>query len=198
MFRGYDVTMWIQIPQSQNIIQNVQCVAECFCVLLGCSVYITKAFPYHRCYSLYIMKLLQPIHDGGHSAVLPLVLVCPEWVLDDDHRMRVRHTPLVPPLIPVKSRTTARAVPELGRRLIIPPFSFRQNASTRCVSHKEKFLVVSTRARFFSLVGFFEYRKSLTEIPRNACVMDRASAVTWHNPIPADGRLAELACTGAS
>ena len=41
-------------------------------------------------------------------------------------------------------------------------------------------------------------RKSLSEIPRNACGMDRASAVTWHNPIPADGRLAELACTGAS
>ena len=56
----------------------------------------------------------------------------------------------------------------------------------------------TTRARFFSLVGFFENRKSLTEIPRNACGMDRASAVTWHNPIPADGRLDELACTGAS
>ena len=70
-------------------------------------------------------------------------------------------------------------------------------SSPNCVSHKEKFLVDTTRARFFSLVGSFENRKSLTEIPRNACGMVRASAVRWHSPIPADGRLAELACTGA-
>jgi len=31
----------------------------------------------------------------------------------------------------------------------------------------------------------------------NACGMVWASAVTWHNPIPPYGRLAELACTGA-
>jgi len=45
----------------------------------------------------------------------------------------------------------------------------------------------TTRARFFSLVGFFENRTSLTEIPRNACGMDRASASSskpsWPHPL---------------
>ena len=49
----------------------------------------------------------------------------------------------------------------------------------------------------YSLINTLKLRKSLTEIPRNARGMVRASAVRWHSPIPADGRLAELACTGA-
>ena len=39
------------------------------------------------------------------------------------------------------------------------------------------------------------FRKSLTEIPRNGCRTMRAAAVTWQSPISPDGRLAELSCT---
>jgi len=41
------------------------------------------------------------------------------------------------------------------------------------------------------------FRKSLTEIPRNGCGTMWAAAVTWKYPISPDGRLAELACTGS-
>jgi len=55
----------------------------------------------------------------------------------------------------------------------------------------------TTHSRNFLCVVHLNFRKSLTEIPRNGCGTMRAAAVTWQSPISPDGRLAELACTGS-
>jgi len=55
----------------------------------------------------------------------------------------------------------------------------------------------TTHSRKFSCVVHLNFRKSLTEIPRNGCGTMRAAAVTWQSPISPHGRLAELACTGS-
>ena len=54
----------------------------------------------------------------------------------------------------------------------------------------------TTHTRFLCVVHL-NFRKSLTEIPRNGCGTMRAAAITWQSPISPDGRLAELACTGS-
>ena len=69
-----------------------------------------------------------------------------------------------------------------------------QRVPARCVAHKEKTLVVYHKVTVFFACEIREFSKISHS---NACGMVQASAVTWHNPVPPDGRLADLACTGA-
>jgi len=62
----------------------------------------------------------------------------------------------------------------------------------RCASHKKRAIVVYHKVTVFS---WFSWIFQISHW--NACGMVRAAAITWHNPIPPYGRLAELACTGA-
>jgi len=71
------------------------------------------------------------------------------------------------------------------------------HAPARCVSHTLKECVVYYTKRKFLCVVHLNFRKSLTEIPRNGCETMRAAAVTWQYPISPDGRLAKLVCTGS-
>jgi len=69
--------------------------------------------------------------------------------------------------------------------------------TARFVSHTLKECVGYHTSRKILCVVHLNFRKSLTEIPKNGCGTMRAAAVTWQSPISPDGRLAELACTGS-
>jgi len=70
-------------------------------------------------------------------------------------------------------------------------------APSRALRTHSKSVWDTTHSRNFLCVVHLNFRKSLTEIPKNGSGTMRAAAVTWQNPISPDWRLSKLACTGS-